>query len=103
MLEAHPKLKAVSTVRHSDVSILMTDKPSHALRTGRKVSSMWMALEAIKKDEADVAVSAGNTGALMAMSKFCLRTMPQIDRPAIAAMWPTGCGGHHWCGCPASG
>ena len=89
LLEAHPKLKAVSTVRHSDVSILMTDKPSHALRTGRKVSSMWMALEAIKKDEADVAVSAGNTGALMAMSKFCLRTMPQIDRPAIAAMWPT--------------
>ncbi len=50
---------------------------------------MWLALEAVKKGEADVAVSAGNTGALMAMSKICLRTMPQIDRPAIAAMWPT--------------
>ena len=50
---------------------------------------MWMALEAVKKGEADVAVSAGNTGALMAMAKICLRTMAQIDRPAIAATWPT--------------
>eukprot|EP01037_Dinobryon_pediforme_P013805 gene13805-13921_t len=89
LVDANPKLKAASLVHHSDVAIQMTDKPSHALRTGRKVSSMWMALEAIKRGEADVAISAGNTGALMAMSKFCLRTMPQIDRPAIAAMWPT--------------
>jgi glycerol-3-phosphate acyltransferase PlsX len=50
---------------------------------------MWMALEAVKKGEADVAISAGNTGALMAMSTICLRMMPGIDRPAIAAMWPT--------------
>ena len=50
---------------------------------------MWLALDAVKKGEAQVAVSAGNTGALMAMAKFCLRTLPGIDRPAIAALWPT--------------
>ena len=63
--------------------------PSQALRRGRKTSSMWLAIEAVKKGEADVAVSAGNTGALMAMARFCLRTLPGIDRPAIAAVWPT--------------
>jgi glycerol-3-phosphate acyltransferase PlsX len=50
---------------------------------------MWKAIEAVKTGEADVCVSAGNTGALMAMSKFCLRTMASIERPAIAAIWPT--------------
>ena len=53
---------------------------------------MWLAIEAVKKGEADVAVSAGNTGALMAMARFCLRTLPGIDRPAIAAVWPTARG-----------
>jgi glycerol-3-phosphate acyltransferase PlsX len=50
---------------------------------------MWLAIEAVKKGEADVAVSAGNTGALMAMARCACRMMPGIDRPAIAAMWPT--------------
>jgi glycerol-3-phosphate acyltransferase PlsX len=50
---------------------------------------MWLAIDAVKKGEADVAVSAGNTGALMVMAKLELRTMPGIDRPAIAAIWPT--------------
>jgi glycerol-3-phosphate acyltransferase PlsX len=50
---------------------------------------MWLAIEAVKKAEADAAVSAGNTGALMAMARFCLRTMAGIERPAIAALWPT--------------
>jgi glycerol-3-phosphate acyltransferase PlsX len=67
----------------------MDDKPSQALRQGRWKSSMWKAIEAVKNGEADVCVSAGNTGALMAMSKFCLRTMADIERPAIAAIWPT--------------
>jgi phosphate acyltransferase len=67
----------------------MDDKPSQALRRGRWKSSMWRAIEAVKNGEADVCVSAGNTGALMAMSKFCLRTMADIERPAIAAIWPT--------------
>lgn len=89
LLDQHPALKAVTTFVHSDVAIRMDDKPSQALRQGRYKSSMWRALDSVKKGEADAAVSAGNTGALMAMSKFCLRTMAQVDRPAIAAIWPT--------------
>jgi phosphate acyltransferase len=50
---------------------------------------MWLAIDAVKKGEADVAVSAGNTGALMAMARFHLHTLEGIDRPAIAAVWPT--------------
>jgi glycerol-3-phosphate acyltransferase PlsX len=50
---------------------------------------MWLTLEAVRSGQADCAVSAGNTGALMAMSKVCLRTMAPIDRPALAAIWPT--------------
>ena len=88
-LDKHPTLKAVSRIIHTDVAISMEDKPSQALRRGRKTSSMWLAIDAVKKGEADVAVSAGNTGALMAMSRFNLRTLPGIDRPAIAAVWPT--------------
>jgi phosphate acyltransferase len=88
-LELHPALKAVSRVFHTDVAVSMNDKPSQALRRGRKTSSMWLAIDAVKKGEADVAVSAGNTGALMAMARFNLRTLPGIDRPAIAAIWPT--------------
>jgi glycerol-3-phosphate acyltransferase PlsX len=67
----------------------MDDKPSQALRRGRKTSSMWLAIDAVKKGEADVAVSAGNTGALMAMGRFCLRMLDGVERPAIAAIWPT--------------
>jgi phosphate acyltransferase len=88
-LAKHPALKAVASVIHTDVAVSMHDKPSHALRRGRKTSSMWLAIEAVKKGEADVAVSAGNTGALMAMARFCLRTLPGVDSPAIAAVWPT--------------
>ena len=89
LLETRPALKAVSSVHHTDVAIRMDDKPSQALRYGRWKSSMWLAIEAIKKNEADATVSAGNTGALMAMARFCLRTMAKIERPAIAALWPT--------------
>ena len=89
LLAARPRLQAVSKLVHSDVVVQMHDKPSQALRKGRWKSSMWLAIDAVKKGEADVAVSAGNTGALMAMAKFNLRTMPGIDRPAIAAVWPT--------------
>ncbi len=89
LLQAHPKLATVTQLRHTDIAVRMDDKPSQALRAGRRSSSMWMALECVKRGEADVAVSAGNTGALMAMAKICLRTMAQIDRPALAAIWPT--------------
>ena len=88
-LQKHPALKAAARVIHTDVAVSMHDKPSQALRRGRKTSSMWLAIEAVKKGEADVAISAGNTGALMAMARFCLRTVPGIDRPAIAAVLPT--------------
>jgi glycerol-3-phosphate acyltransferase PlsX len=88
-LDKHPALKAASRILHTDVAVSMEDKPSQALRRGRRTSSMWLAIDAVKKGEADVAVSAGNTGALMAMSRFHLRTLPGIDRPAITAVWPT--------------
>jgi glycerol-3-phosphate acyltransferase PlsX len=89
MLASHPRVAAVSEFTHCDVAVRMDDKPSQALRQGRWKSSMWKAIEAVKNGQADVCVSAGNTGALMAMSKFCLRTMANIERPAIAAIWPT--------------
>jgi phosphate acyltransferase len=88
-LAKHPAMKAASRVIHTDVAVSMHDKPSQALRRGRKTSSMWLAIDAVKKGEADVAVSAGNTGALMAMARFCLRMLPGIDSPAIAGVWPT--------------
>ncbi len=89
LLNKYPRLKDASTLHHCDVSIAMDQKPSQALRKGRRVSSMWKAIEAVKNGEADVAISAGNTGALMAMSRFILRMMAGIERPAIAAIWPT--------------
>ncbi len=88
----YPRLRAISEFTHCEMSIKMDDKPSQALRQGRGKSSMWQAIEAVKTGEADVCVSAGNTGALMAMSLFCLRTMAKIDRPALAAIWPTSRG-----------
>ncbi len=88
VLDAHPKVLARSTFHHTDIAVRMDDKPSQALRQGRWKSSMWKAIEAIKKGEAEACVSAGNTGALMAMAAFCLRTMAKIDRPALAGLWP---------------
>ncbi|RVC29098.1 phosphate acyltransferase, partial [Mesorhizobium sp. M7A.F.Ca.CA.004.04.2.1] len=88
-LAKFPKLAEISEFFHCEVAVRMDDKPSQALRHGRWKSSMWKAVEAVKAGTADACISAGNTGALMAMSKFCLRTMATIDRPAIAALWPT--------------
>ena len=89
VLDRFPALKAASTFYHCDVSVSMEDKPSQALRAGRWKSSMWKAIEAVKSGECGATVSAGNTGALMVMSKFCLRTMARVERPALAAIWPT--------------
>lgn len=89
LIDARPQLKAVSRLTHTEVAVRMDAKPSQALRYGRWKSSMWLAIEAVKKGDADVAVSCGNTGALMAMAKFELKMLPGIDRPAIAALWPT--------------
>ena len=82
------KLKAVTTIVHTDDVVRSDDKPSVALRAGRN-SSMRLAINAVQDGRADGVVSAGNTGALMAMAKFVLKTMPGVDRPAIAAFFPT--------------
>lgn len=89
LLNRLPRLKASAKFQHTEVSIRMDDKPSQALRYGRGKSSMWLAIDAVKKREADVVVSAGNTGALMAMARFNLKMMAGIERPAIAGLWPT--------------
>src|SRR3984885_11623125 len=89
LLDARPALKSASRLVHTDIAVRMDDKPSQALRYGRWKSSMWLAIDAVKKGDADMVVSGGNTGALMAMSRFNLKTLPGIERPAIAALWPT--------------
>ena len=88
LLNDIPLLKAVSEIVHTEVVIAMDDKPSVAVRRGRN-SSMWMAIDSVKDKKACAVVSAGNTGALMAMSKLILRTLPGVSRPAIAALFPT--------------
>ncbi|WP_164115438.1 phosphate acyltransferase PlsX [Sphingorhabdus sp. Alg239-R122] len=87
-LDEHPGLKAASEILHTDEQVLGEDKPSQALRKSKN-SSMGLAVNAVKQGEVSAAVSAGNTGALMAMSKLALRTMPGIDRPALSALLPT--------------
>ncbi|MEZ5737289.1 MAG: phosphate acyltransferase PlsX [Novosphingobium sp.] len=87
-LEKHPNLRGASEILHSDDVISGDEKPSQALRRA-KTTSMGMAINAVKQADAGAAVSAGNTGALMAISKLALRTMPGIDRPALAALLPT--------------
>ncbi|KAF0122760.1 MAG: glycerol-3-phosphate acyltransferase PlsX, partial [Xanthobacteraceae bacterium] len=89
LLAANPRVRAHSEVVHADVAIRMDDKPSKALRYGRRVSSMWKAMDEVKFGRAAAAVSAGNTGALMAMAAFNLKTMDGVGRPALAALWPT--------------
>lgn len=89
ILARYPRVKDASTFEHCEVTVKMDEKPSQALRHGRWRSSMWRSIEAVKDGNADFVVSAGNTGALMAMAKFCLKMAAGIDRPAIAGLWPT--------------
>lgn len=86
-----PELEKVATVYHTDSFITNEEKPSKALRI--KDSSMRMAIMSVKEEKADAIVSAGNTGALMAISKLVLRPMPSIERPALVARMPNGKGG----------
>ena len=88
ILKRFPKLKDRCEIRHTEESVSADDKPSQVLRRGRN-TSMWKAIEAVKSGEAAGVVSAGNTGALMAIAKFVLRTVAGIDRPAIAGYFPT--------------
>ena len=87
-LENHPNMAGASEILHCDDVVAGYEKPTQALRRA-KTTSMGLAVNAVKVGDAGAAVSAGNTGALMAMSKLALRTMPGIDRPALAALMPT--------------
>ncbi len=74
-------------VRHSPDVVAMDEKPSRALRTGKK-TSLWNALQSVASGEARVAFTAGNTGAIVAMAMLALRRAPGVHRPAIAVHWP---------------
>ena len=83
-----PRLSQAVSLHHTDEVVLDDAKPSVALRAARR-SSMRLAIDAVADGRADGIVSAGNTGALMAIAKFVLKTLPGIDRPAIATFFPT--------------
>jgi len=87
-LANHPNLNAASEILHTEDVVSPDDRPSQALRSSKK-TSMGMAINAVKAGEVSAAVSAGNTGAMMAIAKLALRTMPGIGRPALAALIPT--------------
>jgi glycerol-3-phosphate acyltransferase PlsX len=87
-LDSHPNMREASEILHCEGVVSGNEKPTQALRRA-KTTSMGLAINAVKQGDAGAAVSAGNTGALMAMSKVALRTMPGIDRPALAGLMPT--------------
>jgi len=91
LLARLPNLSRTARLCHTSEMVPADAKPSLALRTARR-SSMRLALDAVAEGRADGMVSAGNTGALMAMAKFVLKTLPGIERPAIASLFPTGVG-----------
>ena len=88
VLSRYGRLQDVARIHHTSAAVASGDKPSQALRRGRD-TSMRLAIDAVAAGEAAGVVSAGNTGALMAMSKFVLKTLPGIERPAIASFFPT--------------
>lgn len=90
LLQSHPAARAASTVEPCTGVVEMHDKPAQAMR--RKGTSMWNTIASVKAGTADAAVSAGNTGALMAVANLQLRTMKGLHRPAITANWPTARG-----------
>ncbi len=88
LLSRRPKLAAACDLRHADDVVSMSEKPSRALRTGRR-SSLWGALQSVADGDARIALTAGNTGAIVAMSMLALRRAPGVNRPAIAVHWPS--------------
>ena len=91
LLSQLPALQQASTIIHTEEAINPSDKPSAALRQGGR-SSMRLAINDVKDGHSQGMVSAGNTGALMAMAKFVFKTLPGVDRPAICSIMPTGRG-----------
>ncbi len=88
LIQKNKFLRKCSEILHTTDFVAATDKPSHAVRNNKQ-SSMKIAIEAVKNGRASGVVSAGNTGAFMALSKMVLKTLPGISRPAIAATVPT--------------
>jgi glycerol-3-phosphate acyltransferase PlsX len=88
LVRREPLLANRCVIRHAARTVTMDEKPSQVLRTG-KDTSMWSTIEAVRAGEASVAVSCGNTGALMAVSMIRLRKLPGVARPAIACLWPS--------------
>ena len=72
---------------HTENSVLSTDSPLEAAKKG-KDTSMWLSIESVKKKEADIVISAGNTGALLVIAKLNLKMIQNIDKPALSALWP---------------
>lgn len=88
LLAKHPELSGRCALRHASRAVSMEDKPSQVMRNGDG-TSMWSCIDSVKLGEAGVAVSCGNTGALMAISMIRLRKLPGVNRPAIACLWPS--------------
>jgi len=72
---------------HTENFVLSTDSPLEAAKKG-KDTTMWLAIESVKKKEADIVISAGNTGALLVIAKLNLKMIQDIDKPALSALWP---------------
>ena len=90
-LNNYPKIKQKCKIKHCEKVIQMGDKPAQSIRGGKN-SSMWNSIESVKASKAEVAVSCGNTGSLMAISTLLLRKLPDVKRPAIAIFWPSTSG-----------
>jgi len=88
LVAKRPELKDRCEIRSTSGVVSMEDKPSQVVRTG-KDTSMWSTIESVRSGEASVAVSCGNTGALMAISMIRLRKLPGVNRPAIAVLYPS--------------
>ena len=88
LVNKHPELSGRCALRHAPRVVTMEDKPAQVMRNGEG-TSMWSCIESVKLGEATVAVSCGNTGALMAVAMIRLRRLPGVTRPAIACLWPS--------------
>ncbi|MDF3605988.1 phosphate acyltransferase PlsX [Paracoccus sp. DMF-8] len=88
LIAQHKGLAERCTVRDAAGVVTMSDKPSQVVRNGDG-TSMWSTIESVRTGDATVAVSCGNTGALMALSMIRLRKLPGVNRPAIACLWPS--------------
>jgi glycerol-3-phosphate acyltransferase PlsX len=74
-------------INHTDKMVESADSPLEGAKRGKN-TSMWLAIDSVKKKEADIVVSAGNTGALLVISKLNLKMIENIDKPALSALWP---------------